>query len=76
LQDTQFYEDYEDFKVFGCQWRFQERIEWHVGLWSKSRPTFWCFRIADGVPEQRLSGKRLEAVQAAIREWEARPALA
>jgi hypothetical protein len=74
LQSMRTATDFEDFTALGSQFanNFDE-IEWHIALWSESECTVRTYCIVGGVPEDRLSGKPLEAVQAAVAKWEANP---
>jgi hypothetical protein len=65
------YTDFEDFTALGSQYGYLDGVEWHVALWSENDNTVRRFRVVSGVPEERLAGKCLEAVQAAIKHWDA-----
>jgi hypothetical protein len=74
LQSMRTYSDFEDFEVLGSQYEYEDGIEWHVAVWSESERLPWRSRIARGASEvQLLPGKHLEAVNAAIKAWEADP---
>jgi hypothetical protein len=74
LQSMRTYTDFEDFEVLGSQYEYDDGVEWHVAVWSESDRPRWVFRIARGAPETRLlPAKHLEAVNAAIKSWEADP---
>ena len=66
------YADFEDFEVLGSQYGYDDEAEWHVAVWSESERLPWRFRVARGTSETLLlPNKHLEAVQAAIKSWEA-----
>jgi hypothetical protein len=71
LQSFRKYNDFEDFEVLGSQYGYHDGVEWHVAVSSESDRPLRVFHVVGGVPEDRLTGKHLEAVQAAIRFWEA-----
>jgi hypothetical protein len=74
LQSMRTYTDFEDFEVLGSQYGYDDGAEWHVAVWSESDRPRWVYRIARGAPEaQLLPAKHLEAVNAAIKSWEADP---
>jgi hypothetical protein len=69
----QVYTDFEDFTALGSQFGYSDGVEWHVARWSEKDKTVHTFRVAGNVPEERLSGKCLEAALAAIKDWETDP---
>jgi len=72
LQSMRVHTDFENFTLLGSQYKNQiDELVWHVALSSEDKvQRYW---IVAGKPEERLSGKNLEAAEAAISEWEAKP---
>jgi hypothetical protein len=64
------YKGFRDFTILGSQFEREHGLEWQVILWSKSDPTLRVFCVSNGKFDRQLVGERLEAVKAAIREWE------
>ncbi len=77
LQSMRTYNDFEDFEVLGSQYGSEDGTEWHVVVWSEREHLPWPYRVARGAAEaQLLPAKHLEAVNAAIKSWEADPVCA
>ena len=81
LQSMRVHTAFEDFTLLGSQYKNQiDELVWHVAICSEvvrwpDKDKVQRYWIVAGKPEERLSGKNLEAAKEAISEWEAKPVL-